>query len=402
MPGEHATLSPSSAERWSTCLGSVGLIADIGAADDESDYAREGTEAHALGCMKAELAFGRITAEEYEAAREAWLDHNRDFFAAFHVDVDEMETYTDAYVELIQHRVAANPGSAVLFEQRVYTGVPECWGTADVVIVSPVHIEIVDLKYGKGVYVSAVKNPQLRLYGVGALEGYGDLLGDVTEVRCTVYQPRINHVDSEVIHPDDLRAWRDDLIPKAEEALAGSDLFAPSTETCRWCPVSGRCSAQMRDIFSTDFAEDPRVLTPQEQSELLGRVEQVRNWLNAFEESALTTAYSKQIPIPGYKVVMAGGRRGWSDPDGAVEALTKEYHIPFEEIVKTPTGPPPIRGIGDVTKVLKKYGLAFEDVAEPYVTKGDGKPSLVPEDDPRPAIDPNSEAQKAFTPVEET
>lgn len=404
MPGEHAILSPSSAERWSTCLGSVGLIADLGPSDTETAYAREGTYAHEMGYMKARLEFKQITQTEYGQWYADWVGRieSDPFFVSFPVDLDEMEQHTDAYVVFIVERAAVHPNTVAMFEQRVNTGVPQCWGTADVVLVSPVHVEIIDLKYGMGVFVSVIKNPQLRLYGVGALEDIADLLGDVYDVTCTVFQPRMGNVASEVLTAVELRAWRDDLIPLATWALEGSDVFAPSEDTCRYCPVSGRCAAQMKDIFTTDFADDPRLLTPQDQSELLGRVSQVRDWLNAFEEKALATAYSEQIPIPGYKVVMSGGKRGWSDGPTAVEVLTSVYDIPLDEVAKVPTGPPPVRGIGEVTKVLKKRGLVFEDLLEQYVTKGSGKPSLVPEGDPRPAIDPNSEAQKAFAPEEET
>jgi hypothetical protein len=79
----------------------------------------------------------------------------------------------------------------LLLEQRLPTGIPDCWGTSDAVIVSPDAVEVCDFKYGLGVRVDAEGNPQIRLYGVGALEAYGDLLGDVHTVRLHIFQPRL-------------------------------------------------------------------------------------------------------------------------------------------------------------------------------------------------------------------
>lgn len=356
--------------------------------DDGSVYAQEGTAAHEMGEIKASLAFGLIRGNQYSRRRKQWTDKYA-YLNLSDEQIIDMERHTDAYVDLLKERMRLYPNSVIMLERRMDTGVPGSWGTSDAVIVSPLHVEIVDFKYGQGVPVKAENNPQLRLYALGALDTYGDILGDTEVVRMTVHQPRLDHVLTEELSPAKLREWRTSIIPIAEEALGPDARFGPSDTACRWCPASGRCRAQLEAVFATDFEDDPAVLSPEEMSEVLGRVPLIRDWLNSFEEAALNLAYSKGEPIPGYKVIKSGGQRKIADPEGAIATLLREGHH-AEEICVTK-----IRGIGDLEKILGKD--TFTALLGPYVAKSEGRPSLVPEEDGRPAIEPNSEAAKEFS-----
>src|SRR5690606_4741334 len=158
----------------------------------------------------------------------------------------------------------------------------------------------------------------------GALEEYGDVLGYTELVRVTIFQPRLDSLSTYDILPDDLRAWRDELRPVADEALNDPDArFGPSEEACRWCPAAGLCRARLEAACATDFGDDPDLLTDEELSEVLGRLDFIKAWCAAVEDSALHKAYSEGHPIPGWKVVMSGGRRGITDDAAAIEALIK-------------------------------------------------------------------------------
>jgi hypothetical protein len=378
-----------------SCPAAIRAEEESGVVEAESSYAREGTAAHALGEIKASLHFGKITKQQAIKRRAEWAKEFEEY-AEDPETMIEMEEHTDAYVALLQERMDLFPGSILFLEIRVFPGVPECWGTSDAVIVSPCHIEVIDFKYGAGVAVEAHGNPQLRLYGAGALEEYGDLLGDTELIRITVHQPRMDHVLTEEMLPSALIKWRDEeVIPKAQEALGPDAQFGPSEAACRWCPLSGQCRAQLEYVFSTDFEEKPDTLEPDEIAETLGKVKMVRDWLNAFEETALDLAYSKGTPIPGYKVVLSGGQRGIRDAEQAVEVLTEAGFSREEVINEKP------KGIGDLEKLLGKdrFKELLEDTG--IVTKSDGKPAIVPESDKRPAVAPNSEAAKEFEAVEE-
>lgn len=373
----HATLSPSAASRWIKCPASIRMEEQVPQQPD-SVYAREGTAAHALCEMLArELILG-----EEPGDVEGWR-------AEYDITLEaeaEMEEHALAYVDFLRVRLSVNPGSVLLLEQRLPTGVPDCWGTSDAVIVSPEVVEIVDFKYGLGVKVDAVENPQLRLYGVGALEAYGDLLGEVQTTRMWVYQPRLSHVDGEEITAQELRDWRDSIKPVAEVALGPDAPFSPGEDTCRWCPASGRCRAQMEYATQRDFGK-PDTLEEDEVAELLERLPAIKAWCAALRDYALNRAYSEGIPIPGFKVVMSGGRRSIVDPEGALAALTAiGYEMDQVSVRK-------MKGIGELEQLLKGD---FAVAVAPFVKKGDGSPSLVPESDKRQAIDPETQAKEDF------
>lgn len=389
MPDQHAKLSPSASERWLSCPASIRMEALV-PPQTESVYAAEGTAAHALAELKASLAFGYIDRRTYIKRRDNWR-------GSFNITPDtegEMEEHTDEYVRILQERAQLYPDTVVMLEQRLDTGVPTCWGTSDAVLVSPRHVEIVDFKYGSGVIVRAAGNPQLRLYACGALDQIADLLGEVETVRITVHQPRAGtgEPDTEEISPEDLRQWRDThVLPVAQEALGEEARFGPSDEACRWCPASGRCKAQLEDVFSDpvlDAYQDPRLLTPDEVAEALSRVRHVQAWLTALEEASLAMAYSEGKSIPGYKVVLSRGKRYVADPEGVIRTLVDEGYS-FDQVGKRSA-----RGIGELEKLLG--GAKFELLLDPYIRKSEGKPSLVPDKDKRASINPNDEAQKEF------
>lgn len=349
-----------------------------------SSYAEEGTAAHALGELKARMQIlGSLTDDEYRESLQAW----RDRFKHVVTDFAEMNKHAQAYVDLLRAKLAEHPNSILLLEQRVPTGVPSCWGTSDAVIVSPVHVEIVDLKYGMGVQVEAEGNPQLRLYGVGALEAFGDILGDPEFVRITVFQPRLYHTVSEEISAADLLAWRDSLLPIAEAALGHDAPFGPSDTACRWCPASGQCAAQLQYATALDFGVDPEVLSEQDLADALDRIPAIEAWCAAVRDLALDLVYSKGKTIPGYKVVNSGGRRFVADQEGALEALTAIGYT-LDEVSKRK-----INGIGELEKLLQGD---FNIAVGPFLDRSKGSPSLVTEDDRRPSINPNAEAAKEF------
>ena len=389
MPGHHALLSPSSSHRWISCPASVRLTSLIAVpGESSSEYAEEGTHAHSLGELKARHRFGMIDGNAYEAEhRVLQTEAERRGW-----DWDEMEVCTDAYVDLIADRMKDHPHSTLRLERRVVSGIPECWGTADAIIISPVHVETIDLKYGQGIRVEARGNTQLRAYSAGALDS-ADLLGEVETVKCTVFQPRLDHVSTEVLTAEELRAWRESVIPIAVEALEGSDRFGPSEEACRFCPAAGDCKARMEAAAAEDFGHGPDLLTPDEVSELYGRLPEVKSWLADFEKAAMRRMYDEGQHIPGWKLVFSGGRRAVVDEASAVEALKALEYSP-EQFMTKPE--PKILGIGALEKLVGKepFRTALEEPG--YVAKGQGSPTIVPETDPRPPIDPHAEAARDF------
>lgn len=397
MPDEHARLSPSSADRWISCPASVRAIERLARTEEEdSVYAAEGTQAHTLAELRAGRHFGLINEalfyhklDQWQTEMEAYPDGT----------MEEMEKHIAGYVELIAERRGAN--TAVFLEQRLPTGVPESWGTSDAVLVAPDHIEIIDLKYGAGVPVSAVGNPQLRLYALGALDEYDGLLGDATHVTMTIYQPRVSSVSSETLTVPELMLWRKEVaIPAATKALYEPYAhYGPSDKACRWCPLAGVCKPRMTWATRRDFGDlagaddkvqfsDPEVLTAEEMGRVYPRLPRVTAWAKAVEAAALDLAYAQGQKIPGYKVVRSGGRRQVKDETAAIQHLI-DLGFNAEQVADFK-----LKGFGNLEKALGKETV--DEALADFVTKSAGRESLVPESDKRPAITTTSEAAADF------
>lgn len=380
---EHARLSPSAAERWLTCPASVRMAAKF--PDSESPYATEGTQAHALAELVTSLRLGHITEQVYATRRAAWA---AGVPAERH---DEMQGYAEMYAELIRDLAADLPYCQVLLERRVDTGIEDCWGTGDAILVSPEVIHVVDLKYGRGVAVSAEQNPQMMFYGLGGL-AYGDLLGEIAEVRLTVFQPRINNVSHWAIEADELRSWRETVRALAAEAQSPNARFSPSEKACRWCPASGSCPAQMSQILEADFG-DPDLMSGKDYAEALSRAPMLREWLKALEEAALRRVHSEGKPIPGWKVVRSGGRRSISDHTAAIQTLIDAGFAP-EQVANFKARP-----LGELEKIVGGSGV-LSHVLGNLLIKSEPKPSLVPSDDKRPEWTPEMSAAEDFSVAE--
>jgi len=193
--GEHAFLSASSSHRWIPCPPSAKLEENF--ENKDSIFAAEGTVAHALAEYKLKKYLG-IKSQKPKSE----------------FDERELEYYTDIYFdygcELIAEAKARSKDPIILVEKKLDFSncVPKGFGTGDLVIVADKILDIMDLKYGKGVEVSAVNNPQMMLYAIGALNLF-DSLYDIEKVRMTICQPRLDNISTFEITVDDL-----ELIPK--------------------------------------------------------------------------------------------------------------------------------------------------------------------------------------------
>lgn len=390
---QHARLSPSASDRWISCPASVLDIEALNLSEEKGDwYAQEGTICHALAEIRGRAHFGQITKVQAKKELAQWRKANG---VDLHME-NEMWGHVDTWLKILQAFFDEHPGSMVFFEQRLDTGVPSSWGTTDAAIVSPKHIYVVDFKYGAGVRVDAQGNSQLRLYGLGVLDQY-DILGTIDEVTMTIVQPRIEdaqgrqHISTETLTTDELRAWRESIRPVAESALLPGAPYGPSQKACRWCPLSGKCRAQLESIFEetgVDFESDPALLSPEETAELLHALPRIKDWVSAFEATTLHRAYDLDEKIPGWKVVMSGGRRSCNNEEGVMAAL-KEMGYDMDLVTTRK-----LVGIGALEALLGKK--EFTENLGTWYPKSKGKPSLVPEEDNRPALNREAEAATVF------
>ncbi|CAB4136249.1 Protein of unknown function DUF2800 [uncultured Caudovirales phage] len=370
----HALLSPSSASRWLACTAAPKLESKY--PDKTSDAAEEGTVAHTLGELICRRNLKLITNAKYRS-EFAKIETNKYY-------TKDMHKYCDDYAGLVMERftdaLRRTEDAVIKLEHRLDLSafVPEGFGTGDCIIIADEWIEVIDLKYGKGVEVTAHENKQMMLYGLAAFEEFS-VLYDITKVRMSIHQPRMNNYSSYEIDAIELLKWGWETVRfKAQEAYDGKGTYAPG-DHCRFCKAKANCRAladQNMQVLRHDFAE-AQTLTPDEISHVLEQMDAIRSWLTAVEEYALGEAIEGK-DWPGYKLVEGRSNRTITDTDKAAEILLQNGMTAEQVWTKK---------LNTITALEKEMGkAAFNNALSAYIAKPPGKPTLVPISDKRPAL----------------
>lgn len=374
----HALLGASKAEQWINCPPSARLQESI--PDKRSEYADEGTAAHELSEIKLRRYILPCNSKERKRLDDALLKIKANEFYG-----PEMENAVQDYVGIVTERFmeakARSADAVVLLEERLDFSewVPEGYGTGDVVLISDGVMEIIDLKYGKGVPVSAVGNPQMRLYALGAWSAYSYLY-DIQEIRMTIVQPRLDNVSTDTMTVDELLEWAETVVkPAAALAHAGEGEHKAGSH-CRWCKVKGNCRARAdanMAALAYEFA-DPALLSLEEIGSILHIAEQLKAWAKDVEDFAHEQAL-KGHRIPQWKLVEGRSNRIITDKDAAWAAL-EAATLEWDKYLK----PRELLGLGELEKRIGKKELAV--LLDGLIIKPPGKPVLVPETDRRPEL----------------
>lgn len=366
MAKKHALLGASSSARWLVCTPSARLEARF--PDEQSPYAAEGTVAHDL----AEA----ILRHKLEGKKAPKLD---DYSAEM---IEAVNRYVDICEEKVNEARARSSDAEAMIEARLDFSrwVPEGFGTGDMVIVADGILEVIDLKYGKGVPVSAVENTQMRLYALGAYD-VNEYLYDIKTVRMTIVQPRLDSVSTDEMSLEELLDWGEDIKPIAQRAWEGEGECTPC-DYCNFCKARHTCRAladTCLDTFYKNGGKLNQLLTDREVSDILAMKDLITKWIKGVYDFAYEKALSGEKQWPGYKLVEGTSRRTITDPDAAAKTLLDNGYKE-EDIFK----PRELEGITNLQKVLGKKGV--DEYLEAYIEKPEGKPTLVPESDKRPAI----------------
>ena len=299
----------------------------------------------------------------------------------------EMDEYTDTYKTIVLEKFnaarAKTKDALLLIETRLDFSeyVPDAFGTADAIIIADGTMEVIDFKYGKGVKVSAVDNPQMKIYALGAYEKFS-FEYKIDRVRMTIIQPRIENFSEWELSVSELMEWTDSVLtPKAQQAYKGDGPQVPG-DWCQFCKVKSNCRALTNQCISVAANHpDPKLISANElATDVLPILATVKTWLAGVEDYALQQALSG-VQLPGWKVVEGRSVRKITDQDGAALALNKAGYK-TTEIYK----PQELRTITDLEKLTGKKQFAV--ICGEYIEKPQGKPTLAPESDKRPAIDP--------------
>jgi hypothetical protein len=333
-----------------------------------TEFTLEGTQAHEV----AELVASGKTIYQYSD------------------DANEMIDCAAAYRDYIQELIH-DDSAVVLLEQRLDFSpwVPDGFGTGDCIIIQGNRLDVVDYKYGKGVAVSAENNSQMRLYGLGALNDFGDIY-EIHEVGMHIFQPRLNSISTEVLTTRELLDWGEDVKPIAKLASQGKGDYC-SGEHCRFCPHAGQCPTLAADCMKVVNLGPGKAAVPAMApwmiSDILKQESMITGWLKAVKDRALSQMLSGE-QIPGFKVVEGRGSREWGEASH-VRAILDDSDYEEDAYLETKLLSP-----AALEKSIGKKKVT-ELLSELIVMKP-GNPTIAPETDKRKPYDRKEASRKAF------
>lgn len=372
MPGQHAVLSPSASKRWLACPPSARLNAKLNErfGNKSSSFAEEGTKAHSLAELKLRHELGETNKFLFKSMVDALGDIPK-----------EMDRNTDRYVDTVLEKYYAakrqTPDAKLLVEVKLDMSrwAPNCWGTSDSVVVSDQVLVVMDYKNGSGVPVSAIDNPQARLYALGAVNEFGDLYG-FTEVHTLIVQPKLDSITEEVLTKEELLAWGESIHDTAVLADKGYGKFKTG-DHCRFCAARAICAARAEEamrVFQHGF-DAPAVIPDNDIPGILEVLPTAKAWIKDLEEYALNQA-KLGTEFRGYKLVH-GRRPGrkWKNEDAVIDILARAGYT--EDQYRDAK----LKSPADMEKLLG--GAAFRALLSGEWAQGEGALTLVPEEDTR-------------------
>lgn len=368
----HALLGASKASQWLNCPPSARLQDSI--PESRSAFAEQGTAAHEYAeMMLSDRLLSDIPLTEL-------IDKFRKVDPLYDA---EMEGAVGWYVDIVEERYmeakARSVDAVLLLEERLDFSewVPDGFGTGDVLIISDGVLEVIDLKYGKGVPVSAEGNSQMKLYALGAWTSF-NYLYDIKTVNMTIVQPRLDSVSTDSMGVEELLVWAENTVKPAAALADKGDGDFKSGEHCRFCKVKGNCRARSDEnmkLIAYEF-KDPALLSLDEIGPILTIAENLQAWAKDVQAYAFEQAKSG-LTIPGWKLVEGRSVRSIQDKEAALRTLSLMKSISVDKYLK----PHELLGIGELEKRIGKKQL--NELIGGLIVKPPGKPVLVVETDRR-------------------
>lgn len=376
----HHRHSPSGADKWFVCAGS--LNEEEGLPDETSEFSSEGTAAHTVRerCLNTGIDVQDLVGE--------WIPADDLFFEV-----------TQEWVRYLQpgiDRIREAKGFTWIFEHRTEMDpwIPGGFGTLDAGGISKDLIIIDDLKFGKGVVVEAERNKQLMIYALGFWNNYARHKTEATRFLLRIDQPRVaGQGDEWYVELDELLEFAEELAAAVERTLDPDAPLVPSVKGCQFCKAArnGRC--RTLDMFVLDLLglvygdlddimrkpELPNIseMSPERKAFIIKHKSMINTWMATLHGNALHDA-QMGIEIPDFKVVATEGDRAWASVQEAEEYWRGK--LPDKDIYDKKLKSPAQMELVAGTRNWKK--------AQDLITRPEGKPALVPESDKRPALLP--------------
>jgi len=372
----HALLGASKASRWMNCPPSARMEDEL-PDEGSSVFAEEGTLAHEMGELSIKHVLNLEPDEKCRAELKKLTEHK----LYSKEMIEPVQDYRDHVKTSFLKAGEVTPDALLILEKKVdlTAWVPEGFGSCDSIIIYDGRMIVTDLKFGKGIQVSAENNEQLMLYALGALEEY-DMMYGIEIIRMEIFQPRLHNYSTFEMSADDLYAWAEEHVkPRAAQAWEGEGECKVGG-WCRFCKASAVCAAQKAHadkIVCEDFAT-PNTLDPDQLAEIYKEAGEIEKWLAAVKKHVLIQSLNGE-KFKGLKVVAGRANRKWLDKEAAIAELVKLGKTEDDYLKKD------LRGIGDIEKLVGK--ASFPKVMKNCVGKPPGSPTVVPESDARPPLD---------------
>lgn len=404
----HTIFSPSSAEKWTECIGALAM--EHGIPSDTSDYAEEGTAGHELAswalndgayyCMAYQ---GRITSNGWEVTEQMCED--------IQIYVDAIRARVDEYYQSGALNVKVMIENRVVFSELI--GIPDQFGTSDAIFLvewpdGTALIGVEDLKFGYSI-VHAQRNKQLMVYALAALEQYG-LIANFTRARMVIHQPRREHVSDWEISITELKEFGQEVRKKAQEAYkilqhriesginsVPAYSLVPGEKQCQWCKRKGDCPALAKwveDTIGAEFEDLTAVkltdsfaqiekLEDVDRSAQLGRLLRARPLLDIFVKGILGAAEAFMFSggvIEDWKVVAGKkGHRKFSDEKEAEEVM-KSMRLKQDQMYSMK-----LRSPTQMEKELKGNPVKWKRL-QTLIVQREGQPSIAESSDKRASL----------------
>ena len=387
MPGKHAKLSPSSADRWFNCPAS--MIPDVPVRDDSNAHAARGTALHAIS--EKMLLDQDITTDDLNPTIDSF-----DIRLSAE-DVDQAEVYAD-YV-----RNGRTFGDTMLIEQKLdmASWIPEGSGTADAQLITPLEsVEVIDAKFGSGKHVSP-ESLQVRVYMIAAWDEHR-IKNMLEFVQGTIVQPPFSNEGASIeMYPEEIEDWREKIRVRADLAWAAhhidptkkKQISATEHEPGDWCEYCPRlkalkcmavkhaaddAAAQAFDALEDDRPIVEEEIDVEELAKMKNGVKLLELFIKAVNEK-VSIRLKAGKPVPGWKLVAGRKSRSWQEDEEITEYLRKKQ-FKVAEIMTTALKLP-----AQIEKLVKESGREVE--LDEYIKVSPGRPTIAPESDRRKAID---------------
>lgn len=367
-PTEHSWFGPSKGALGVNCPPSIRLTENM--YEESSEFAMEGTAAHALAEYKGRRALG-LPVESRPVS---------DY------DSDVMEEATDEYAELLQDRVnqmrlrCKDP--LIQFETQVGMGnyVPDSYGTCDFMCIGDDELLIVDFKFGYQ-EISAVENIQMQMYSLGAYLKFGHLY-DFTTITMIICQPRIHNTSVWSTTVDDLLHWAESVLkPAAAMAAAGEGEFNPGPWCSKYyCKARMKCRARCEELLrlaQMEFKPAP-LLSDDELACVMEKADDLSKWADEIMAYATAQAIEYGKEYPGWKLVSGRSVTKLADEAAAVKAA-KDAGLTDDQLYK--------KSVVTLTEFKKLLGKdRYENLIVPFTKKSTPKLTLTRDTDKRQAV----------------